>query len=99
MKYVAVCVLSILTMLSASASPPAAPMAAGTVVPSAQLFSPSLLAPAEHAAKDVRVAADEIVATVPDSLLMTMLSAALIALQLRRRQKSLRSPRLAILSG
>jgi hypothetical protein len=30
---------------------------------------------------------------------MTMLASALIALQLRRRQKSLRSPRLAILGG
>ena len=74
MKYLAVCVLSILTMLSASAS-----------VPAVQLFPPSLV--------------DEVATGVPDSLLMAMLGGALVALQLRRRQKSLRSPRLAILSG
>jgi hypothetical protein len=90
MKYVAVCVLSVLTMLSASASPSASP--------SAQLL-PSLLAPATRAAQEVRGSVDEAATGVPDSLLMTMLGGALIALQLRRRQKSLRSPRLAIVSN
>jgi hypothetical protein len=85
MKYVAVCVLSILTMLSASASPSATQLAAIQAVPTAQLFPPSLV--------------DEVATGVPDSLLMTMLGGALVALQLRRRQKSLRSPRVAILSS
>ena len=85
MKYVAVCVLSILTMLSASASPSATQLAAIQAVPTAQLFPPLLV--------------DEVATGVPDSLLMTMLGGALVALQLRRRQKSLRSPRVAILSS
>lgn len=89
MKYVAVCVLSIVTMLSASASPSAAPSAGLAAVPSAQSFSPSL---------DVRVVVGASVPADSDSLLMTLLAGALIALQLRRRQKSLRSPRFAILS-
>jgi predicted benzoate:H+ symporter BenE len=89
MKYLAVCVLSVLTMLSASASP---------VSPSAQLL-PSLIVPATRAAQGVRGAVDEVATGVPDSLLMAMLGGALIALQLRRRQKSLRSPRLAIMSN
>jgi hypothetical protein len=89
MKYVAVCVLSVLTMLSASASP---------VSPSAQLL-PSFIAPATRAAQEVRGAVDEVTTGVPDSLLMAMLGGALIALQLRRRQKSLRSPRLTIVSN
>jgi hypothetical protein len=90
MKYVAVCVLSVATMLSASAAP---------IAPSAQTFAPSLIAPAVRAAKDVRGVVDEVAPGVSDSVLMTMLASALIALQLRRRQKSLRSPRLAILGG
>jgi hypothetical protein len=77
-------------MLSASAAP---------VTPAAQSFAPSLIAPAVRAAKDVRGAMREAAPGIPDSLLMTVLASALIALQLRRRQKSLRSPRLAILSG
>jgi len=85
MKYVAVCVLSVLTMLSASASPSATQLAAIQVVPAAQLLPTSLM--------------EEAAIGVPDTLLMAMLGGALIALQLRRRQKSLRSPRLAILSS
>jgi hypothetical protein len=74
MKYVAVCVLSALTMLTASASP-------------AQLLPPVL-------------AAVDVAATgVSDSWLMAMAGGVLIALQLRRRQKSLRSPRTLILSS
>lgn len=101
MKYVAVCVLSIVTMLSASASPSATPSAGQSAglaaVPSAQSFSP-LIAPAVLAAKDVRGVVGASAPAYSDSLLMTLLAGALIALQLRRRQKSLRSPRLAILS-
>jgi hypothetical protein len=89
MKYVAVCVLSVVTMLSASASPSATQLAASQVAPTAQLFPTSLIAPAVVAGEDAR----------GNSLLMAMLGGALIALQLRRRQKSLRSPRLAILSS
>ena len=85
MKYVAVCVLSILTMLSASASPSATQLAAIQLVPAAQLLPASLV--------------DEAATGVADPLLMAILGGALIALQLRRRQKSLRSPRLAILSS
>ena len=92
MKYLAVCVLSVLTMLSASASPSVSPS------PSAQLL-PSLIAPATRAAQEVRGAVDKAATGVPDSLLMTLLGGALIALQLRRRQKALRSPRLAIVSN
>ena len=86
MKYVAVCLLSIVSMFSASAS---------TSPASAQLIPPALIAPAIRAAQEVRGAVED-VSGVPDSLLMVTLGGALIALQLRRRQKSLRSPRLAI---
>ena len=89
MKSLAVCVLSIVSMFSASAS----------TTPSAQLLSPDLIAPAVHAAKEMRVAVESVSTGAPDSLLMVTLASALIALQLRRRQKSLRSPRLAIVSS
>jgi hypothetical protein len=62
--------------------------ASPSVSPSAQLF-PSLVVPA----------VDDVTPGVPDSALMAMLGGALIALQLRRRQKSLRSPRVAIVSN
>ena len=88
MKYVAVCLLSIVTMLSASAS-----------TSSAQLFAPELIAPAVLAARDVRGAMTEVSTGVPDSALMLTLAGALIGLQLRRRQKSLRSPRLSIVGS
>ena len=85
MKYVAVCVLSIATMLSASASPSAQP---------SSLFGPSLIEPAVRAASLAQDAAGDGVTGSGDSTLMTLLGGALVALQLRRRQKSLRSPRL-----
>jgi len=88
MKYVAVCVLSVLTMLTASASPSAT-----------QLFLPTLVAPAVHAANEVRDVVEGAANAVPDTPLMFLLGSALIALQLRRRQKSLRGPRLAIVSS
>jgi MYXO-CTERM domain-containing protein len=81
MKYVAVCVLSIATMLSASAAPSAAQRELTPATPAVQLFT------------------SEVSSGAGDSLLMLMLGGALVALQLRRRQKSLRSPRLAILSS
>lgn len=89
MKYLAVCVLSIVSMFSASAS----------TTPSAQLLSPVLIAPAVHAAEEMRVVVKVASTGMPDYLLMVTLASALIALQLRRRQKSLRSPRLAIVGS
>ncbi len=93
MKYVAVCVLSVATMLSASASPSATHRVVTPAAHSAQLFAPALLAPAALVADGIRSATGDVAPGTADSMLMLMLAGALITLQLRRRQKSLRSPR------
>lgn len=74
MKYLAICLLSLASLLTAAGASQSAPAALPTLVPDVVLVF-------------------ERGASFGDRALAGVLAAALIALQLRRRQKSLRMPR------
>lgn len=78
MRYVAICILSLASVWSAASSPTAVA---------------ALLPHIEPAARDAAIVSAELSdAAVTDSLLMLLVGGALAALQLRRRQRSLRTP-------
>ena len=78
MRYVAICILSLASMWSAASSP--------TVVA-------ALLPHIEPSARDAALLSAELSeSTAFDPLLMMLVAGVLAALQLRRRQRSLRTP-------
>jgi hypothetical protein len=74
MKYLAICLLSLTSLMTAAGASPSAPASIPTLSPDVTLMF-------------------ERGASLGDRALAGVLAAALVALQLRRRQKSLRMPR------
>lgn len=83
MKYFTLCLLSFASMLTSAASPEPVASIAPTLIDAQLLLRAGALGGADAA-------------TGVQPLLMITLLAALIVLQLRRRQKSLRNPRLLV---
>jgi hypothetical protein len=83
MRYLAICFLSLVAFLTAGTAPSVSAEINATVAAQARVSAPghaaSLSAPRDG--------------NTPDRALAGVLAAALVALQLRRRQKSLRMPR------
>ncbi len=78
MRYVAICILSLASMWSAASSPTAVA---------------ALLPHIETSARDAALLRAELAESpATDPLLMLLVAGALAALQLRRRQRSLRTP-------
>jgi len=82
-KYVTLCLLSFASMLTSAASPEPVASIVPTLIDAQELLRAGAMGGADGA-------------TGVQPLLMITLLAALIVLQLRRRQKSLRNPRLLV---
>jgi hypothetical protein len=88
MKYLAICFLSLAAFLTAGTAPSVSAEINSTVSASA-LAAPARVS-APGSAASLSASRD---GNTPDRALAGVLAAALVALQLRRRQKSLRMPR------
>lgn len=78
MRYVAICILSLASMLSAASAPTAVA---------------ALLPHIEPSARDAALISAELAeSTAFDPVLMILVAGVLAAIQLRRRQRSLRTP-------
>jgi hypothetical protein len=83
MKYLAICLLSLASLFTtAGATPPSSPQRAATTAAPLQAL---------EAVSVKRVFSDG--SSLTDRALAAMVAAALVGMQLRRRQKSLRMPR------
>jgi hypothetical protein len=91
MKYLAICFLALTALFSTAGTASIAPAPSSTATAS---FAPSFIEPAVslHVLRHAADGGDSKI----DGTLMVLLAGALVALQLRRRQKSLRMPRMLI---